>query len=474
MTREVNLIRPLRALYATHGYDPDADYWGVSHPADRARVITERNVSHTEVLSALPYTIAATYGGGTDEFYAAEIFSILGQNANIIAADQLRGGLDGRNGSWEYYSPEATRKIAWGIRYMLSAKRYSRFFDRCPEFRETLLALYDLKEETDPDILLEKALKIEHLAAAGHVRGQPVLFADLDTSYLIGDQKLGEKWPMWLMNLLLVYSLPSELKSFADRVNEDAWQTACEAYDVGSNLKRPDNIIGFKIGSGFELFSEMMGMSLRKKGVFIDWSMLAKHVKRWGITSRLFGTSGTEEMFSPYFWAMQVHENGHFVRESTRDNNSPPTTQIFEEVLQDAFSVSGVLRKIASGGYADPRSFNRIFQPLPTVAVIVSEFVDELPCEGDIVGIGIYDGYKLSAAVVLNALTQNGVVRVGGERSILGVDASPEKLIRAANYLSSIFSGLLRNDPNVSGAVLTERANRVSQSIAMLFSNDRS
>src|SRR4030067_3319973 len=145
MTREVNLIRPLRALYASHGYDPDADYWGVSHPVDRARVIAERNVSHAEVLSALPHTIAAIYGDGTDEFCAAQIFSTLGQNANIVAADQLRGGLDGRNASWEHYSPEATRKISWDLRHILSTTKYSRFFDHCPEFRETLLVFYVLK-----------------------------------------------------------------------------------------------------------------------------------------------------------------------------------------------------------------------------------------------------------------------------------------------------------------------------------------
>lgn len=365
----------------------------------------------------------------SDETLIFEIFADLTPEVTAIAISQFEQGYNGPK-SWREINKDASGRLEEKITNVLSTDKFSDMLGRLKGVSKALEFIKStLIPSNNPGEIFRKHSEYIKACVEANANGEPILFIPFDSDYTNPVENAGEKTQICEASVSVVLPIEAKERAKFDKLAESLWNRLKQRKNQ-SDVPMPKFIVGKDMAAaGFPVLSSTVGEAIttdRGKGaehcIYLALNNFAKTIEYWNISSEVVNTqtSKSHEVFFKITTLLYLlHEEGHRLF---------PEYGLFGETTTDIPAVITAVKMVFENGGYDPNDL---------IKGVLTEYVSEI-----VTGVSdiawfeghrgnksnqVFEGYILSAVLILNSFTDSGLVRVNREGSI-DINATPENL----------------------------------------------
>ena len=418
-----------------------------------------------------------TNGENSEIAQITGILSELTPEITQIAILQFEQGFTGSK-SWREVDPEASAELSKKIKSILADNGKSKLFAENPTVKAGLEFINDVLIPSNDPVLINKAYsEYTRLCIDANATGKPIIYIPFESDFTKPVLSESERTQICEAMVSVVMPMEKTERDSFDRLTTATWELLRQRGTPHQINTRINMIVGYNVmESGFGAFDSTVGMAfvLKSKGshehgFYLAINNLAKKSKFWQASTELLNThvSSDHQTFSNILTLLYAaHEQSHRLY---------PEQGTFGEVPADIPAVILAL-KIAMAPELIGNEYT--FQPEEVVAGILTEYVSEIInsvsrddlFEGHSSNTGneLFDGYLLSAVVIMNAMVESGIVRAN-EFGKIDVDLSPDKLAKLFEDLEMIDGEFHKKNQRVLDKIRLAVANPEAIKIIELY-----
>lgn len=373
---------------------------------------------------------AETKGSSSALAVSTGILAEITPELTQIAAAQFEEGFHGPK-SWNETNPEACVSLMEKINKILEDDKNLSFFVQNSSFRQGLELMQTvLITSGNPNEIFVKNSEYMKMCTEANARGEIVLYIPFESDFTNPVKNEKEKTEVCEAMVSVLIPLDKFARVRFDKLENATWELLRQQEFAHQHNTKLNILVGTNImGAGFEALSSTVGEAfvLKHKGThehgfYLAINNLAKKKDFWLASSELVNIEGASDLdsFYKYFTFLYLlHEQGH---------KFFPEHGITGEVPADIPAVMYALQISVKPELIGDNPESREFKPQETVKAILTEYVSEIVnsvsneawIEGHKANTGndLFDGYILSAVIIVNSLVKNGIIRVNRERKI--------------------------------------------------------
>ncbi|QQG41262.1 MAG: hypothetical protein HYV90_03755 [Candidatus Woesebacteria bacterium] len=365
----------------------------------------------------------------SDETLIFQIFSELTPEITEIAISQFEQGYNGPK-SWREVNKDASDRLEEKIANVLSTGKFSDMLGRLKGVGMALEFIKDvLIPSNDPDYIFQKHSEYIGACIEANSKGEPILFIPFDSDYTNPVENFGEKTQICEASVSVILPIAPEEKTKFDNLAENLWNELKQRKSQ-TDIPIPKFIVGKDMAAaGFPVLSSTVGEAVTTdsgKGtehcIYLALNNLAKKIGYWNISSEIINTytdKGAETYFNIATFLYLLHEEGHRLF---------PEYGLYGETTTD---IPAVVTAVKMASDNEELYLNDVIKGVLTeyVSEIVTGVSDEAWFEGhrENESNKVFEGYILSGVLILNALTDSGLVRINREGGI-DINATQDNL----------------------------------------------
>ncbi|KKR73458.1 MAG: hypothetical protein UU16_C0021G0018 [Candidatus Woesebacteria bacterium GW2011_GWA2_40_7] len=322
----------------------------------------------------------------SDETLIFEIFADLTPEITEIAISQFEQGYHGPK-SWREVNGDASDRLEEKITNALSTDKFSGMLGRSKGIRKALEFVKNvLIHSNDPDYIFRKHSEYIETCVEANANGESILFIPFDSDYTNPVENFGDMTQICEASISVILPIETEERAKFNKLANSLWSRLKQRGNK-TDVSIPKFIVGKDMGAaGFSVLSSTVGEVVTfdsGKGnehcIYLALNNLAKKIEYWNISSDIPAVITAVKM---------AFENGGY-------DLHVVITGVLTEYVSEI--VTGVSEEAWFEGHRENKS-NKIF-----------------------------DGYILSAVLILNSLTDSGLVRMNREGGI-DINATPDNL----------------------------------------------
>ncbi|KKS90655.1 MAG: hypothetical protein UV66_C0001G0012 [Candidatus Woesebacteria bacterium GW2011_GWA1_43_12] len=365
----------------------------------------------------------------SDETLIFEIFADLTPEITEIAISQFEQGYHGPK-SWREVNGDASDRLEEKITNALSTDKFSGMLGRSKGIRKALEFVKNvLIHSNDPDYIFRKHSEYIETCVEANANGESILFIPFDSDYTNPVENFGDMTQICEASISVILPIETEERAKFNKLANSLWSRLKQRGNK-TDVSIPKFIVGKDMGAaGFSVLSSTVGEVVTfdsGKGnehcIYLALNNLAKKIEYWNISSEVVNThtsKSPEAFFKTATLLYLLHEEGHRLF---------PENGLYGETTTDIPAViTAVKMAFENGGY----DLHVVITGVLTeyVSEIVTGVSEEAWFEGhrENKSNKIFDGYILSAVLILNSLTDSGLVRMNREGGI-DINATPDNL----------------------------------------------
>ena len=389
-----------------------------------------------------------------------------------IASRQFKEGFDGPK-SWEQVNPEVGRSLSLKIESIVKDKSKEYFFIKNPSIKKGLELIQNvLITSNDPDLIFEKHSEYMKNCIEANSNGKVILYIPLGSDFTHPVKNESEKTEICEAMVSVVVPMDVNDRQEFDKLTESTWNLLKERKHAHKTNSRLNVIVGTNaMGAGFEALDSTVAESFiikhsgsHEHGFYLAINNLAKKTKFWQASSDLLNlnTSNDVETYNRNLILLYIlHEEGHRLF---------PVHGINGEVPADIPAVINAFKISLTGD----SGFEIKEITKATITEYVSEIVNSVSekawFDGHKANSGndLFDGYLLSAVVIVNAITDSGIAKAN-EYGKIDINLTPDNISKLFSDLEIVDAKFHEKDEKTLDNIKLAVANPEAEKIINLY-----
>lgn len=382
--------------------------------------LKERVIPISEANFLIHQHFVESKGTESDISIATGILADITPQLNQIASSQFEQGFRGPK-SWQEVDPETCSQLDGKITKNLKDEGNINFFAQNPSIRKGLELIQNvLIRSKNPDEIYEKHSEYMKSCINANSNGQHILYIPFESDFTKPVSSEDEVTQICEATVSVVAPMAKRERDAFDRLTDSTWALLKARENAQQLDSRLNIIVGTNImGAGFEALDSTVGEYFiikhnggHEHGFYLVINNLSKKIKYWDISSELISppvSSDPNNFVKTMTLLYTIHEQAHRLY---------PEHGKFGEVPADIPAVILALKIAKNQGLSKDEVVKGILTE--HVSEIINGVSDTDWFEGHNSNSGneLFDGYLISAVVIMNAVAESGLVRVNREGRI--------------------------------------------------------
>ncbi len=404
-------------------------------------VLKERKNIISEANSSIYQYFVETKGSDSIITKATGILAQITPDMTQIAISQFEQGYQGAK-SWQEVDPLASISLDKKITIILCDESNTDFFNNNSSIKKGLELIQNvLIKSKNPDEIYEKHSEYMKACIEANAKGEPILYIPFESDFTNPVKSEEDKTQICEALVSVIVPMEKERRVEFDKLTNSTWDRLKERKNAHRTNSKLNVIVGTNImGAGFEALDSTVGEAFILKnngshehGFYLAINNLSKKMPFWQASTELINSnsaSDPETFYKNLTLLYVLHEEGHRLF---------PVHGIQGEVPADIPAVMYAIKISLEN--------NKDFDVHEVIKAVVTEYVSEIVntvsdkdwFEGHNSNSGneLFDGYLLSAVVIMNAIAESGIVRVDRE-SLIDVNITEDNLKKLFDDLEAI------------------------------------